>query len=215
MKFTRRELGFAAWGCILALAACADAPSEPTAEYVVISPPRPTGASDKIEIIEFYWFGCPHCADMHPRLQAWLAHKPADAELVYRPAVLRDGWEAAARLHYALDSMAELDRLSGAVFDAVQINDLKIGDEAMLFDWVGRQGVDRERFIAAYRSPEVQAAARQAHSFGPDYGLRGVPTFVVAGKYLTSNGLTGSAQATLEVLDRLIKQARDERHAAR
>jgi thiol:disulfide interchange protein DsbA len=197
------------------LTGCATAPGVADADHVVIEPAQPVASADRIEVIEFIWFGCPHCADMHPRLKVWLQRKPADVAFSYRPAILRDTWQPAARLHFALQAMGQLEQRAGAVFEAVQLDGVDFGDEQALLAWVASQGIDRDRFLEAYRSPEVQALVQQATQWPQAYQFRGVPTFVVDGKYLTSNTLSGSAPDTLLALDRLVVKARAERAARR
>lgn len=202
-------------GATCSLVACAMPALVVDRDYALVDPPQPLARADRIEVIEFFWFGCPHCADMHPRLKAWLRSRPDDVVVRYLPAIFKDGWRAAARLHFALDAMDELEQRAGAVFEAVQLDGIDLGDEAALLAWADRQGLDRARFIAAYHSQPVRERVEQAQAWPQAYQLRGVPAFVVDGRYLTSNGLTGSSSDTLAVLDRLIAKARAERVAAR
>jgi protein dithiol oxidoreductase (disulfide-forming) len=206
------------FGAVLALggglSGCATAPEVATPDYVVIDPAQPVARPDRIEVIEFIWLGCPHCADMHPRLQAWLQGKPADVEVSYRPAIFKDSWRSWARLHFALQAMGQFEQRAGAVFEAVQLDGVNFGDEQALLAWVDKQGLDRERFLAAYRSPQVDALTQQALRWPDAYQLRGVPSFVVDGKYLTSSSISGSAPDTLLALDKLIVKARAERAGA-
>jgi protein dithiol oxidoreductase (disulfide-forming) len=187
----------------------------PDRDFVVIEPAQPAAGAGRIEVIGFSWFGCPHCADMHPHLQAWRQRQPAEVHFVPRPAVFKPGWLPAARLHLALATLGELDRCSAALFDAVQLDGTDLADEEALLVWAGQQGIARARLEAALRSPEVQAQLEAAQAWPLTYQLRGVPAFVVDGRYLTSTGLAGSAGQTLEVLDRLVQRVRQERAAAR
>jgi thiol:disulfide interchange protein DsbA len=180
-------------------------------DHARIEPAQPVTSGDRIEVIEFFWYGCPHCADMHPRLKAWAQRQPADVALRYQAAVLRPNWETGARIHFVLEAMGETARLSGAVFEATQLDGLDFKDDAVWFDWAARQGLERQRVVELYRSPEAQRQVKRAGEVGDRYQLRGVPSFVVDGKYLTSNGFAGSAEDTLMVLDKLVAKARDER----
>lgn len=199
----------------LALSGCASQELQTDSHFAVLAPAQPVASAGRIEVIEFIWFGCPHCADMHPRLQVWLQGKPADVDLSYRPAIFKESWQPWARLHFALQALGQFEQRAGAVFEAVQLDGVDFGDEPALLDWVLKQGLDRERFLAAYRSPEVQASVLEATGWPQAYQLRGVPSFVVDGKYLTSNSLSGSAPDTLAALDSLIRKARAERAAPR
>jgi protein dithiol oxidoreductase (disulfide-forming) len=179
--------------------------------YARIEPAQPVSSGDRIEVIEFFWYGCPHCADMHPHLQAWAQRQPADVALRYQATVLRPSWETGARIHFVLLAMGESTRLSDAVYEATQLDGLDFRDDGVWFDWAARHGLDRQRVAELYRSPEAQRHVAQAGEVGERYRLRGVPAFVVDGKYLTSNGFAGSASETLNALDKLVARARDER----
>jgi protein dithiol oxidoreductase (disulfide-forming) len=148
---------------------------------------------------------------MNPRLKIWAQRQPADVALRYQAAVLRPNWDTGARIHFVLEAMGETARLSAAVFEATQLDGLDFRDDAVWFDWAARQGLDRQRVIDLYRSPEAERQVKRAGEVGDQYQLRGVPAFVVDGKYLTSNSFTGSADDTLITLDKLVAKARDER----
>jgi thiol:disulfide interchange protein DsbA len=177
----------------------------------MVDPPQAVAAGSQVAVTEFFWYGCPHCFDMYPRLKAWSERQPPDVTLSYQPVIARPKWEGGARLHFALESLGEVRRLAGAAFEAAQLDGLDFNDEAALLDWAGRQGLDRQRFAQALRSPEVERRVEDARGVGERFQLRGVPTLVVDGRYLTANSFTGSADETLAVLDRLVQRAREER----
>jgi protein dithiol oxidoreductase (disulfide-forming) len=215
-RTTRRGLlnSAAAALATAALPACVSAPRALVAgqDYAVLDPRVPVATTEgQIEVLEFFWLGCPHCADMHPRLQAWARRVGTDVRLQLRPAVLGEKWLPGARLHHTLAHLGELERRLGAAFEAVQLDDLDLDDEQALADWAMRQGLDRSRFLAALRSPEVRARAADAAKDTERYRLRGVPSFVIDGRYLTSNGYAGSSPETLQVVDGLIAMVREQR----
>jgi len=193
------------------LSACAGLGSDGAADHVRIDPAQAVATGEKIEVIEFFSYACPHCFALHPRVTAWVQGKPADVAFRYQPVVFRDSWEVLARLHFTLLALGEVERLADGVFEAIQLEQLDFGNEQVLFDWAARQGLDRQRFIDAYRSADVQREAAQARHFTQRYQLPGVPALVVDGKYLTTNSLSGSAQGTIAALDRLVRQAREDR----
>jgi len=193
------------------MSACAGLGSIGAADHVRVDPPQAVATGEKIEVIEFISYACPHCFALHPRVKAWVQGKPADVAFRYQHVVFKDSWEVLARLHITLLALGEVERLADGVFEAVQLEQLDFGNEQVLFDWAARQGLDRQRFIDAYRSADVQREAAQARQFTQRYQLPGVPALVVDGKYLTTNSLSGSAQGTIAALDRLVKQAREER----
>jgi thiol:disulfide interchange protein DsbA len=211
MKSRRTFLSAAFLGVIVGAAGCSSTSLVEYEDHGRLAPAQPVASGDKIEVIEFFWYGCPHCADMHPRLKSWAQRQPADVALRYQPVAMRPTWEAGARIHYVLEALGESSRLSGAVFEAVQLDGLNFQDEAVWFDWAARQGLDRQRVMELYRSPEAQRQVALASEVGDRYQLRGVPAFVVDGKYLTSNSFTGSADDTLKTLDKLVAKARGER----
>jgi thiol:disulfide interchange protein DsbA len=209
--------GAAATVAAAALAACGSTPQALVADrdYALVDPPVPAGTPPgRIEVLEFFWYGCPHCADMHPHLMAWAGRAPADVHLQLRPAVLTERWAAGARLHHTLVALGAAERLAGAAFDAVQLDGIELGDEAAAAGWAEQQGLDRSRFLDLLRSPQVRAATEASARDTRRYQLRGVPAIVIDGRYLTSNGYAGSSRETLAVADALIERVRRQRLGA-
>jgi len=204
---------FYAWLVAVAglLPGCASTGPVAGRDYLQIEPAQPVPGGGQIIVVEFFWYGCPHCSDMHPRLKAWAQRQGADVALLYQPVIARDRWEGGARMHFTLEAMGERARLADALFEATQLEGLDLNDEAAMVDWAARQGLDRQRFVEAYRSPEVQRQVEAARTVAQRYQLSGVPSFAVDGRYLTSNALTGSADDTLAMVDRLVQKAREER----
>lgn len=202
-----------ALGILAALTVAVTARAEIVAgrDYLVLNPVQPTATEGKVEVIEFFWYGCPHCYELHPYLKQWLKHKPRDVEFRYVPAVARESWVPGAKLFYALEALGELDRLNDRVYDAIHLEQVDLNDERVLLDWVAKQGLDRQKFLDAYHSFAVQAKVAKARQMARDYRLRGVPTLVVDGKYLTSGTQAGSLQGAVAVMDELVKKAREER----
>lgn len=180
-------------------------------DYARLGQPQPVATGKKIEVLEFFWYRCPHCFQLEPALAKWLKTLPKDAQVRRVPAVFRDDWLPGARLYYTLEQMGEAGRLHVKVFDAYHVDKLNLNDPAVLGDWIAKQGVDRQKFEGIYNSFSIQSKATQGARLGAAYGLTGVPAFVVDGKYLTSAGMTGSEARLFEVLDQLIVKAREER----
>lgn len=202
------------WLVALSLA-CSVAQAEVVAgrDYSMINPAQPVLSGKKIEVIEFFWYGCPHCNDLHPHLKAWLKKLPKDVEFRYLPAVFRDSWAPGAKLHYALEAIGELPRLHEQVYEATHLDNLDFSNDQVLFDWMAKRGVDRAKFADAYNSFAMQAKVAKSIQMSRDYQLKGVPALVVDGKYLTSGSFAGSPQAMFQVVDELIAKARQERAA--
>ncbi len=186
-------------------------PAEEGTDYQRLARPVPVETGKQVEVVEFFWYRCPHCNQLEPGLDAWVRKLPADARFRAVPAVLNPGWLPAARLHYALADLGALDRLRSKVFDAYHKDKLNLDDEAELMAWVKKQGLDAARFQAAYRSFSVQTRAMKGAQAARNAGITGVPALMVDGKYLTSISMTHTEERLFEVLDQLIQRARSER----
>lgn len=184
-------------------------------DFTRASVPQPVATGKKIEVLEFFWYRCPHCNQLEPGLNAWLTKLPKDAQIRRVPAVFREDWMPGAKIYYALEQMGQLNRLHDKVFDAYHVENLNLNDPAVLGSWVAKQGVDRQKFEGIYNSFSTQAKATQGARLATTYGVMGVPTFVIDGKYITSESMTGSEPRLFETLDQLIVKARSERGGKR
>jgi len=180
-------------------------------DYTRVQTVQPVATGNKIEVLEFFWYRCPHCFQLEPALNAWLKKLPKDAQLRRVPAVFRDDWMPAAKLFYTLQQMGQVERLHDKVFDAYNIARLNLDDPAVLGDWIASQGVDRKKFEAIYNSFSTQSKAVQGGRLATTYGISGVPAFIIDGKYSTSQSMTQTEPRLFEVLDQLIVMARTER----
>lgn len=165
----------------------------------------------KIELIEFFHYGCPHCRNFDPLLHTWLKTLPEDVSFRRVPAVwgnpqLRE----LARLYYTLETLGEVDRLNESVFVAVQEKKLPLHTEKGVRDWVAAQGLDEKVFMDTYKSFGLNAQLQRAEQLGKTYQVNGVPTMAVGGRYLTSASMTGSHEGTLKMVDELIIKSRAE-----
>ncbi len=176
-------------------------------DYKLLSPPQPAG-TEKIEVLEFFFYGCSHCFHLHPFVSKWEKTMPKDVELTYVPVIFRDSWEPMARTFYALELLEQLHPLHDALFKAWNVDKIDLSDEAKIFDFVAARGVDRAKFTAAYNSFTMQSKVARAKQMIRSYGLTGTPTLVVDGKYL----ITGLQPAdTMRVLDEVIAMVRKDR----
>jgi protein dithiol oxidoreductase (disulfide-forming) len=179
--------------------------------YRTYVPPQPTETGNKIEVIEFFYYGCPHCFHLEPYINKWLSNAPKDVAFRRIPAVFSDSWIPLAKTFYALDALGELNRLNDAVYDAIHVKHIDLSQEPTLFDWVAQQGIDRKKFADVYNSFSVKNRAEFAKTLTSTYAIEGTPSLVVDGKYLTSPSMTGSYQSVMQVLEQLIDMARQER----
>ncbi|MBI4291251.1 MAG: thiol:disulfide interchange protein DsbA/DsbL [Betaproteobacteria bacterium] len=192
-------------------ASLAAAQTAPTNSVLQLDPPLPVATGSRIEVIEFFYYGCPVCYELQPHLSRWMVQAPEYVALIRVPALSSENWEPFAKLYYTLESLGEVTRLHWPVFDNFHFDDVRLNEENVMLDWVGRNGIDRQKFAATYRSPEVQARVTRARNMVNNYGVRGVPALVVDGKYLSSPRLAGGTKELIQVLDQLVRRARSER----
>ena len=207
--FARTLALFAAAILSLSAVAAPDAAFEGH-DYARVKSPQAVATGKKIEVLEFFWYRCPHCFQLEPSLSTWLKKLPKDAQVRRVPAVFRGDWMPAAKLYYTLEQMGQL-RLHSKVFDAYNIDKLNLDDPTQLGDWIAKQGIDRKKFEAIYASFSTQSKATQGGQLATAYGINGVPAFIIDGKYLTAQSMTQTEQRLFEVLDQLIVKARAER----
>lgn len=180
-------------------------------DYTVLTNPQPTQDANKIEVLEFFWYGCPHCYSLHPHLKTWLLNIPGDVSFRYVPAILRANWVAAAKIYYAIEAMGIADVLHDKAYDAMHRDKIDLNNESVLFDWIEKQGIDRKKFETTYKSFGVQNQVARSTQMTRQYQLNGVPALVVNGKYLTSGRMGGTPEDTIKTLELLIEKARKER----
>lgn len=178
-------------------------------EYRELATPQPNDTAGKIEVIEFFWYGCPHCYNFEPVLESWVKKMPKDTQFRRVPAIFNEEWRQAARGYYALEAVGEVDRLHKALFDAVhQDTRLKVGNEAALTEWLGKKGVDTKKFTAAYRSFGVESKVKRAEQLTQAFKIEGVPAMAVNGSYVVMTDNIKSLDQIVAVSDYLIDQAR-------
>jgi thiol:disulfide interchange protein DsbA len=175
-------------------------------DYSLLNPPQPT-STRKIEVLEFFFYGCSHCFHLHPLLSAWEKTMPKDVELTFVPTVFRDSWEPMANTFYALESMGKQQQLHDALYRAWNEDNMALVDESKIADFVAKHGVDRAKFTAAYNSFAMQSKVMRAKQMIRSYGINGTPTLVVDGKYVIE-GL--QPEDTIRALKDVIVMARKE-----
>lgn len=180
-------------------------------DYARVKNPQPVTTGKQVEVLEFFWYRCPHCFQLEPGLDTWLKTLPKDVQVRRMPAVFRDDWMPGAKLYYTLEQMGLLNRLHTKVFDAYHVENINLNDPAVLGGWIAKQGVDRKKFEGIYNSFSIQSKATQGARLATAYAITGVPAFIIDGKYTTSVSMTGTPARLFEVLDQLIVKARAER----
>ena len=195
-------------GCVMA-----NAQSPPLAgrDYIVLDPPRSAAPGAAIEVIEFFYYGCPVCYESQPYIARWLERAGAEVSLRRVPAASFEAAENFALTFYALEATGHLARLHGAVYENHHFDDRRLNDEKNLLDWLARNGVDAEAFRRVRNSPENRARVAQGRGIFDLYNVRAVPAFAVDGRYVTSARLAGGVEEMMEVVTYLVSRAREER----
>lgn len=174
--------------------------------YETLSPAQPVQNPDKIEVIEFFWYGCPHCYHLEPAMAAWLKTKPANVEFIRQPAIFSDLWGKHAKAFFTAEALGVTEKVHADLFDAIQNKKQKLTSEDDLAKFFAEHGVKDEDFRNAYNSFLVDAKMRQAESMGARYGISGVPALVVNGKYRVTGPSAKSQENMLTVTNQLIQQ---------
>ena len=180
-------------------------------EFQRIEPQRPVAEGGRIEVIEFFYYGCPVCYETQPFLSRWLGTTPEYVAIRRVPALSTEAWEPFAKLFYTLETLGQVGRLHWPVYDHFHFENVRLSDEKIMVDWVARNGIERQKFVETYGSSGVAAKVAQARELLKAYDVRGVPTFIVDGKFLTSARLAGGTEQVVQVVDHLVKLAREER----
>jgi thiol:disulfide interchange protein DsbA len=185
------------------LAACAlsalPAAAQPKYSYSELKPALPVEAEGKIEVLEFFWYGCIHCYNLEPKLEPWLKKKPADVEFRRVPAVFNSRWEHDASIYYAIDALGLLEKLHRPLFEAIHRDALNTANGPALQAWVEKQGIDPKKFEATYKSFGVQGKTKRSIRMTSDYRIDGTPAIAVHGRYVVT-----SSSDMLDSVDKLI-----------
>jgi len=177
-------------------------------QYQRIDPPAPlAGRKDKVEVVEMFFYACPHCYQLDPKVQKWLKDKPY-IDFYRMPAIVGPTWADQARAFYIARMLDKPDELHEALFKAIHEDGKEIYNEFAVIDFFTSQGIDRKKAIDLYRSPEVAASVNDARVKTVKYGLRGVPAMIVNGKYITAPYFVRDQEEMFEVLDSLVDKER-------
>lgn len=186
-------------------------------EYTVIEPAQPPLeplAATKVEVIEFFYYGCPHCYSLQPALKAWLKTAPKDIEFRRMPTIFRESWVPLTRTFYALEAIGALEKFHDDVFNTVHQQNANLGDRKLLLDWASKRGIDGNKLAAAYDSFAVQTKTQRSLQLTRAYNITGTPSVVIGGRYLTGPSMTLKADNSVDyqrfgqVLNELIAMAR-------
>jgi len=165
-----------------------------------------TETGDKIEVLEFFWYGCPHCFSFEPFIKSWKKTKPTNVEFTRIPAIFRPDWEVQARAYYALSNMGIIEDLHGKIFDAINKDKKKLNKPELMADFLEKNGVDKKEYLKEYYSFAVDGMVRKAKKKQKAYKIQGVPTVIVNGKYQTSGSMSGSYDNLVKIINYLIEK---------
>jgi protein dithiol oxidoreductase (disulfide-forming) len=208
----RRDLltqGAAAAALIAATGARAQGAPVEGKDFVRLGTPAPVAApAGKIEVVEFFSYGCPHCYSFEPLLEPWIKKLPADVAFRRVPAAFNASWEGLAKIFYALEATGQVDAMHKRVFAAIHVQRQRLDKEADIAAFVKGAGGDEAKFLEAYKSFGVATKLRQGKQLADAYKIDGVPTLGIHGRFFTSGALAGTHERALAVADQLIKRAK-------
>jgi protein dithiol oxidoreductase (disulfide-forming) len=171
--------------------------------FTELKPTLPVESDGKIEVLEFFWYGCIHCYNLEPRLDTWLKTLPKDVQFRRVPAVLSDRWGHDAAVFYAFEAMGVLDKLHRPFFEAIHVNRLRSDNVQALNAWLEKQGVDPKKFAETARSFGVQSKVKRAVRLTSDYRIEGTPAMAVHGRYTVP-----SSESMLDTVNQLVAAVR-------
>ncbi len=178
-------------------------------DYIKLAKPlTPDAPAGKVDVIEFFWYSCPHCNSFEPALDAWVKAAPKDLSIRRIPVAFNASFVPQQKLYFALEGMGKLDAVHRKVFRAIHVEKLKLARDEDIFAWVAQQGVDAAKFKETYNSFTVASQVRRASVLQEDYGVEGVPSMGVAGRFYTDGTMAGSMQTVLQVVEYLAGVAR-------
>jgi thiol:disulfide interchange protein DsbA len=176
------------------------------ADYVELNPPQPVETTDKIEVLEFFWYGCIHCYNLEPKLETWLKTLPKDVEFRRVPAVFNERWAHDASIYYAFEAMGLLDKLHRPFFDSIHRDRLRTDNWQNLAAWLEKQGVDTKKFETTFKSFGVQSKTKRAIRLTTGYKIDGTPAMAVHGRYTVP-----SSEGMLGTVNQLVAQVRKQK----
>ena len=175
-------------------------------DYYELNPPQPVETTDKIEVLEFFWYGCIHCYNLEPKLDTWLKGLPKDVEFRRVPAVFNERWAHDASIYYAFEALGVLDKVHRPFFDAIHRDRLRTDNWQNLSAWLEKQGVDAKKFETTYKSFGVQSKTKRAVRLTSGYKIDGTPAMAVHGRYTVP-----SSESMLNVVNHLVAQVRKQK----
>lgn len=186
-------------------------------DYITLAKPQQTDAGNKVEVLEFFWYNCPHCNAFEPSLSDWVKKQGDKIVLKRVPVAFRPTFEPQQRLYYALEAMGLAEEMQKKIFRAIHVERKPLDTEAQIVDFITKQGIDKQKFMSHYNSFSMSAKVKRAIQLQADYQIQGVPTVAIDGRYVTSPSIISEANGrqpepvlyanTLKVMDWLVDKA--------
>lgn len=175
-------------------------------EYRVINPAVPTQTGNKIEVVEMFWYGCPHCFRLEPVIKKWLKNKPDNVEFIRIPAIFNKRWEIHAKAYYTAEVLGVLNKIHTPLFNAIHVKKKHLFNKSDIKSFFIKHGVKAKDFDNTFDSFMVNIKVNRARELSKRYGLDGVPSLIVNGKYLTDGPMANGHANMMKILDFLIKK---------
>jgi len=175
-------------------------------DYNKLAKQQTTDSGNKIEVLEFFWYGCPHCNQFEPTLSKWLKNKPKNVSFIRIPAPLNPNWMVHTKTYYALELMGKGEDFHEALFKAMHEQKMRLNTKEAIADFLATKGVDKKAFEGSFDSFAVEMRARKAMQLSRDYKLNGVPLLAVNGKYTISATQAGGYNQMIDITNHLIKK---------
>ena len=180
-------------------------------DYQLVTPPQPTANDGTVEVVELFWYGCPHCYHLEPVLKNWLKKKPAKVNFIRIPAIFNNPeWQLHASAFYTAEVLGKGEKMHTPLFDAIHLKNRPLHTREQLMQFFAEYGVSNEDFNSTFDSFTVQAKVQRAADLTKKYGISGVPTLIVNGKYRTDGPMATSYENLIKIVDFLVRQEMKE-----
>ena len=180
-------------------------------DFLALAQPAPVEVpAGKVEVVEFFWYSCPHCNSFEPQLDTWAKKQPKDVVLKRTPIAFRPDFEPQQRLYYVLEGMGKVDELHKKVFYAIHIEKQPLNTADSIAAWAEKQGLNKAKFVEMYNSFSVSTKARKATQLQNAFQVDGVPALGIAGRYYTSGSMAKTMDRALQVADYLVGLSRSK-----
>ena len=184
-------------------------------DYLTLDKPAPTEApAGQVEVVEFFWYNCPHCNAFEPQFDAWAKKVPKDVSVRRAPVAFRADFEPQQRLYFVLEGMGKVEELHRKVFNAIHIEKQTLQTADQITAWAEKQGIPKAKFLEMYNSFSVSTKARKSTQLQDSYAVDGVPALGISGRYFTSGTQAKTLERSLQVADYLIAQSRQAMSAS-